>query len=271
MNRHSHDDVKSSMEEAGGVAVGFTGTITGFNAGAQARMVDALTEIGKWVSEKSGTLLGHIKCTMYLEDGQGVTLNLTDMDNGVEIHGALEPAEKVKFNLMCAVLDVDAAALDHEMHHVLDETLLDIELEHHDCLCGNHSHAHDHAHDHCGCGHDHKEHEHEHGDCCHDHGHKEHGHDHCGCGHDHNHEKHEHGSAATTMAIKSTVTTTAAAAMTTITKNTNTATAATVMKNMDRNRTAVPGKGETAETLLQLRKARALRPSGRGKTQGRIL
>lgn len=191
MNRHSHDDVKSSMEEAGGVAVGFTGTITGFNAGAQARMVDALTEIGKWVSEKSGTLLGHIKCTMYLEDGQGVTLNLTDMDNGVEIHGNLEPAEKVKFNLMCAVLDVDAAALDHEMHHVLDETLLDIELEHHDCLCGNHSHAHDHAHDHCGCGHDHKEHKHEHGECCHDHSHKEHSHDHCGCGHEH--EKHEHG------------------------------------------------------------------------------
>lgn len=175
---------ETSLEEAGGTAVGFTGTIMGFNAGAQASMAEALIEIGKWVTEKSGTLLGHIKCALYIEDGHGVTLNLTDMDNGVEIHGTLEPAEKVNFNLMCAVLDVDAAELDHEMHHVLDGTLLDIELDHHDCLCGNHEHGHDH------------EHSHEHGECCGGHGHE---HDHergeCCGGHGHDHEhNHEHGS-----------------------------------------------------------------------------
>lgn len=177
MKQHDHaehdaTEPESSIEEAGGAAVGFRGHITGFNADAQARMTDALYEIGKWVGGESGVLLGHIKCAIYLEDGSGVTLNLIDMDNGVEVHGTLDPTEKVSFSLMCAVLDVDAAALDHMMHHVLEDTNLDIELEHHDCHC------HDHGHDHGDNGHKdaHDEHHHDddgendgrghHGGCC---------------------------------------------------------------------------------------------------------
>lgn len=164
-HEHSHEHKENSMEEAGGIAVGFTGYITGFNADAQARMIDALSEIGKWVQEKSGMLLGHIKCAIYLEDGSGVTLNLTNMKNGVEIHGALEPAEKVGFSILCAVLDVKKDELSHVIHHALDDTLLDIELINHDCHCHDHDHkdGHDEEHHHDCCeGHKHGEHRHVH-------------------------------------------------------------------------------------------------------------
>ncbi len=180
MKQHEHDghrseDHENSIEEAGGAAVGFTGSITGFNADAQARMADALLKIGKWVGGESGVLLGHIKCAIYRDDGSGVTLNLIDMENGVEIHGTLEPSEKVSFTLMCAVLDVDPADLDHTMHHVLEDACLDIELDHHDCHCHDHDHGHDHDHEHDHGHHHGHEHHHDddddegcehHGGCC---------------------------------------------------------------------------------------------------------
>lgn len=146
--------VESSMDYAGGVAVGAKGHITNFNADAQARMINALMEIGKWIDEESGTFLGHIKCGIYLEDGTGVTLNLTSIDNGVEIHGVLEPTEKVGFSILCAALDVDKHELDHTMMHALEDTFLDIEITE-----GGHSHDHDHSCDcdhECECSHDHK-------------------------------------------------------------------------------------------------------------------
>ena len=167
-NEHSHKHEENSMDEVGGVAVGFTGYITNFNADAQARMVNALNEVGKWVQEKAGTFLGHIKCAIYLEDGSGVTINLTDLDSGVEIHGTLEPAEKVGFSLLCAVLDVEKSELGHTVHHALDDTFLDIELIDHDCQCNDHNHKHDHhdKHEHDCCGKhehcDHSEHHHDH-------------------------------------------------------------------------------------------------------------
>lgn len=155
---HSHEHEENSMEEAGGIGVGFSGFITGFNADAQARMVNALYEIGKWVDEKSGMFLGHIKCAIYLEDGTGVTLNLTDIESGLDIHGTLEPTEKVGFNILCAVLDVDKTELEHTVIHILEDTFLDIELinghshKHHDHKC---SEGQEHC-DHPGHHHDHK-------------------------------------------------------------------------------------------------------------------
>lgn len=169
---HSHEHEENSMEEAGGIGVGFTGYITGFNSDAQARMVNALNEIGKWVDEKSGMFLGHIKCAIFLEDGTGVTLNLTNLENGIDIHGTLEPTEKVGFNILCAVLDVDKAELEHAVHHILEDTFLDIELIEHD---GHHDH------------HEHNGHSHEH-DGYHDHKCSE-GHEHCNHpGHHHEHK-----------------------------------------------------------------------------------
>ncbi|MBR2255574.1 MAG: hydrogenase nickel incorporation protein HypA [Candidatus Methanomethylophilaceae archaeon] len=197
---HDHGAGKTSIEEAGGCAVGMTGKINGFNADAEERLAKALMEVGKWVESESGALLGHIKAAVVTDDGKGITLNLTNLLNGVEHHGTLAPQEKVNFTFMSAVLDVDEHELEHMMYHAIEHTALDYELDehehhHHDhCGCGHdHEHHHDHD-DHCGCGHDHH---HEHDDeCCHDHDHHhdhEHHHDHddhCGCGHDHYHEHH---------------------------------------------------------------------------------
>ncbi len=110
-------------------------------------------KVGQWVTEESGCLLGHIKAAIVKEDESGITLNLTDVKNGVEHHGTLEPQEKVSFTFMCAVLDVDEHELQHRMYHAIDDTGLDYKLEEHmECHC----HDHEHHHDGEGC-HDHDE------------------------------------------------------------------------------------------------------------------
>lgn len=196
---HDHEEHEhTSLEVAGGCAEGLQGTITGWNADAEARMSKALMTIGQWVTKESGCLLGHIKAAIVDENGNGITLNLTDIENGVECHGELEPMEKVRFAFMCAVLDVDEHELRHRMFHAIDDTGLDYELDEHvECHCHDHDHEHHHHHDHedgC-CGHDHgHEHHHEHGCGC-GHHHHDHDHehdDHCGCGHEHHHD-HEDG------------------------------------------------------------------------------
>ena len=149
----------TSIEEAGGVAVGLIGHMHGYNADAEARFSKALMKTGEWVEKESGSLLGHIKAAIYTEEGNGVTLNLTDLGSGVEHHGRLEPCEKVNFNFMAAVLDVDPHALEHIMEDALEDAGLNFHLK------NQHHHDHHHGHhDECGCGHDHK-----HGDHNHDH------------------------------------------------------------------------------------------------------
>jgi len=167
---------KTSIEEAGGVAVGMTGHIHGFNADVEARLDKAMMRTGEYVKKESGSLLGHVKVAIYLEDGKGVTLNLTNLETGVEHHGVLEPCEKVNFNFMAAVLDVDKHELEHEMMHILEDTGIDYHLE------SGHHHHHDDGDDHeeCHC-HDHHHHDDEHH--CHDH-HHDHEEDHeeeCHC------------------------------------------------------------------------------------------
>ena len=185
-----HDHEKTSIEEAGGCAVGLTGKINCFNADAEARFAKALMSIGEWVQQESGCLLGHIKAAITLDDGSGITLNLTDLENGVEHHGTLEPQEKVNFTFMCAVLDVDEGELRHRMYHAIDDSGLDYELDEHvECHCHDHDHHHDHDHDH---EHGHHHHHHDGEEChCHDHEHHHHDHDHDhddGHGHEHHHD-----------------------------------------------------------------------------------
>ena len=172
--KRSGEHEATSLEQAGGCAVGLTGTITGFNADAEARMAKALMDVGKWVTETSGCLLGHIKAAVVTDEGNGITLNLTDVENGVEHHGTLDPQEKVRFNFMCAVVDVDEGELRHRMFHAIDDTGLDYELDEHvECHCHDHDHEHHHHDGECHChDHDHEHgHEHHHdGEChCHDH------------------------------------------------------------------------------------------------------
>ena len=178
---HEHHHEPTSLEQAGGCAVGLTGTLNCWNADAEARFAKALMTVGKWVEKEAGMLLGHIKAAITLDDGTGLTLNLTDIESGVEHHGVLEPQEKVHFTFMCAVLDVEEHELRHRMFHAVDDSGLDYELDEHvECSCGHH---HDHGHHH---------HDHEHGEChCHEHGHHHHHHDgECHC-HDHEHG-HDH-------------------------------------------------------------------------------
>ncbi len=181
MSEHEHEHEHTSLEMAGGCAVGFTGTINGYNADAEARFANALLSVGKWVVAESGCLLGHIKAAIVKEDGSGITLNLTDLENGVEHHGTLGPQESVKFSFMTAVVDVDEHELKHAMWHAMEDTGLDYKLDEPVCHC--HDHDHHHHDEECGCGHDH--------------GHEHHHHDEeeacgCGCGHDHGHEHHHH-------------------------------------------------------------------------------
>ena len=192
---------KTSFEEANGVATGVTGRIGCWNADSEARLCNAMLTVGKWVVSEAGVLLGHIKAAVTLDDGSGITFNLTDMSNGVEKHGTLPPQDKVNFTFMSAVLDVDEHELHHVMYHAVDDSGLLYEIDEPECHCHDHEHHHDHGE--CGCGHEHgHEHHHEHGkkiivnnyygdyyacccECCKDD-------DECCCGHDHGHEHHHH-------------------------------------------------------------------------------
>lgn len=163
-HHHDHDHEETSLDLADGVAVGLQGSIKNWDPKAEDKMAEALMTVGKWVTKESGCLLGHIKAAVVDKDGKGVTLNLTDIENGVERHGELGPMKEVRFAFMCAVVDVDEHELRHRMFHAVDDTGLKYELDEHvECHCHDHEHHH---------------HDHEDGCCCHDHDHEHEHHDH---------------------------------------------------------------------------------------------
>lgn len=159
-HHHHHHDGEDSVEMAGGSTAGIQGTITNWNAGAEDALVGALMRIGYFVTKESSILLGHIKAAVFDEDGHGITLNLIDLDNGVERHGELGPLPKARFAFMCAVLDVDEHELEHQMFHAVDDSGLTYELDEPvECHCHDHEHGEEHEHHHhhddgcqCGCG-----------------------------------------------------------------------------------------------------------------------
>ena len=175
----------NSEELAGGVGVGFTGHIHGFNADAEARLDSMMMQVGRWVEKEAGYLMGHIKMSVTV-DGKGITLNLTDLNIGVEHHNRLKPSKEADFNFMAAVVDVDEGELEHAMVHAMEDSGVYFHVDEHECACGHdHSHEHDHHHH----DHDHDHHHHEHGEECHCHDHDHHHHeygDDCHC-HDHDH------------------------------------------------------------------------------------
>ena len=175
--------MENSEELAGGVGVGFTGHIHGFNADAEARLDSMMMQVGRWVEQEAGYLMGHIKMSVTV-DGKGITLNLTDLKTGVQHHDRLKPSKEADFNFMAAVTDVDEGDLEHAMVHAMEDSGVYFEIDEHVCACGHDHHHHDH-HDH---DHEHHHH-HEHGEeChCHDHDHDHHEHD-----HHHDHEHHHH-------------------------------------------------------------------------------
>lgn len=187
----------NSAEMAGGKAIGLEGEIRGYNADVEARLANILVDVARWVDRESGALMGHIKMAV-TNDDQTVTMNITDLDEGVLFHGKVRPSKVVKFSFMAAVLDVDEHQLEHKALHAFDDSGIMVEIHGHSranhdhehgegCTCGCHDHHHHHEHgEECTCGcHDH-DHEHEH------HHHHEHGED-CKCGcHDHDGDGHGH-------------------------------------------------------------------------------
>lgn len=150
--------MRTSAEMAGGTAVGFKGKVRGFNADAERRLKDMLTAIGKWAESESGMMTGHIKMSVSTDKG-GITLNLTDMSEGVLIQGNLRPTPEAEFHIMAALTDVEKGDLEHKMVHAMEDSGVFLEFDH----CGHshdHNHHHDHDHDHshnhnhdeeCGC------------------------------------------------------------------------------------------------------------------------
>jgi hypothetical protein len=176
---------------AGGVAVGVNGHIHGFNADAEARLDNAMVQVGKWIDKTAGYFLGHVKMAIYTGD-EGITLNLIDLSIGVEHHGTMAPAEKADYNFMAAVVDVDADELKHVMLHALEDSGVDICFDEHECHCHDHEHGHHHDGEECHChDHDHDDHDghkhhHDGEEChCHDHDHDDHD------GHKHHHDGEE--------------------------------------------------------------------------------
>ncbi len=135
----------NSKEEANGAAAGFTGHIHNFNADAEARLADMMMNVGKWAEKESGVFLGHIKMAVTYE-GKGITLNLTDLNEGVQHHNSLLPKQKVDFNFMAAVTDVDEHELEHMMLHAIEDSGVDFCLDEHECSCGHHHHHGEHHH-----------------------------------------------------------------------------------------------------------------------------
>ena len=182
----------NSAELANGKSIGLNGEIRGFNADVEARLADVLMQVGRWVERESGALMGHIKMAVTNGD-QTVTMNLTDIDEGVLFHGKVRPSQTVQFSFMAAVLDVDDHELEHRTLHAFEDSGIMMDIHEHSS--SHHHHHHDHGPD-CTCGchdHDHEHHHHEGEEChCHDHDH-EHHHDgeECHC-HDHDEDGEHH-------------------------------------------------------------------------------
>ena len=88
----------NSAQEAGGIAVGINGTISGFNADVEARLAHVLTDVGRWVEREAGALMGHIKMAV-TSDKSTVTMFLM---NGFQLHGVVK-----SFDGFTVVLDSD--------------------------------------------------------------------------------------------------------------------------------------------------------------------
>lgn len=147
---------QTSAELAGGIAVGFTGHIHGFNADVEARLDSMMVVVAKWIEKEAGVFLGHIKMSVTKGD-KGLTLNLIDLSTGVEHHNSLAPCVSADFNFMAAVLDTDSEELEHLILHTMEDSGVDFCIDGgHECGCGrdhehHHGHTHKHDHENCGC------------------------------------------------------------------------------------------------------------------------
>lgn len=112
---------ENSAELAGGAAHGVFFEIQRADSGDIERLADVMLRTGIWVNEISGSFLGHVKMSADSNAKGAMTLNLTDLDTGVERHGSISFPSDMDVRFMAAVLDVDAKELANAMEKHLSE------------------------------------------------------------------------------------------------------------------------------------------------------
>jgi hypothetical protein len=104
--------------DSGGTAHGLNAFIENTDRSTLSSLGNAMTEVGEWIEAAAGYLLGHVKVAVTTEKGT-VTLNLTDLDTGVEYHGELPDGIYADIRFMAAVLDVEHGELAERMKRAL--------------------------------------------------------------------------------------------------------------------------------------------------------
>ncbi|MCQ2056364.1 MAG: hypothetical protein MJY64_02730 [archaeon] len=130
---------ETSIELSNGAAVGFTGHIHDFDANVETELDHVMMEIGKWVESEAEIFLGHIKMAITSND-KSITLNLTDLEEGVKHHNILGRVGNVHFNFMVAVTDVDEHKLKDQILHIMKNSKINFCLEEHECSCEHDEH-----------------------------------------------------------------------------------------------------------------------------------
>ncbi|MDR0198269.1 MAG: hypothetical protein LBI08_00810 [Methanomassiliicoccaceae archaeon] len=105
--------------DSGGTAHGLTAYADAADDNTLPALDRTMISVAEWIAATAGTFLGHVK--MAVTTGpRTMTLNLTDLDTGVEHHGSLISGERVSIRFMAAVLDVDRS----ELAEVMNERLI---------------------------------------------------------------------------------------------------------------------------------------------------
>lgn len=109
----------NSAEEAGGTAHGISARYAMENDGLEV-VKNILRATAEWVEDNAGMFLGHVKMSLDAGGNGSMTLNLTDLDTGVEEHGSMNLPANVQMKFMAAVLDVDHDELAAFMEKLLE-------------------------------------------------------------------------------------------------------------------------------------------------------
>ena len=105
-------------EKSGGTAHGLNAFIEVTDSSTTDSLGQAMTEVAEWIKASAGCFLGHVKMAVMTESGT-VTLNLTDIETGVEHHGSLPNGVHADIRFMVAVLDADCGEMAKRMKNAL--------------------------------------------------------------------------------------------------------------------------------------------------------
>lgn len=107
-------------ESAGGTAYGLSFRVKGADASSLNGLSSVMMEVGGWVVDRAGYFLGHVKMSLDSGPKGAMTLNLTDIGNGVERHGDISFPADLEGRFMAAVLDVDKGGLERTMTDLME-------------------------------------------------------------------------------------------------------------------------------------------------------